>query len=151
MADENAKIITSIHRKELGRRINRDEIFNVEKPTCPRLREGNAENAIVRRLIDFAKTMPRGRNFLGFMPFLNDAGAQAHHVSPRSSTREWCARFFANEDSLTGLKPSYTYISIRRVILNSDKHIFTDITKNMFLNIRNERNIFSFFKYLQIR
>lgn len=126
----------------------------MEKPTCPRLREGNAENAIVRRLIDFAKTMPRGRNFLGFMPFLNDAGAQAHHVSPRSSTREWCARFFANEDSLTGLKPS-SYIHTFRfegsIILNSDKHIFTDITKNMFLNIRNERNIFSFFKYLQIR
>lgn len=93
-------------------RINRYGIFNAEKRSCPRLREGNAENAIVRRLIDFAKTMPRGRNFLGFMPFLNDAGAQAHHVSPRSSTREWCARFFANENPLTGLKPSYTYIYI---------------------------------------
>jgi len=34
----------------------------------------NPEDAIVRRLIDFAKTIPRGRNFLGFMPFPDDAG-----------------------------------------------------------------------------
>jgi len=45
----------------------------------------NPEGAIVRRLIDFAKTIPRGRNFLGFMPFPSDAGARActSYIHPR--------------------------------------------------------------------
>lgn len=69
---------------------------------------GNPEDAIVRRLIDFAKTMPRGRNFLGFMPFLNDAGAQAHRVCARSSTREQCARFFGKRESCNRIKPFFS-------------------------------------------
>lgn len=92
---------------------------------------GNPEDAIVRRLIDFAKTMPRGRNFLGYMPFLNDAGAQAHRVCARSSTREQCARFFGKRESCNRIKPFfsgtviYIVVNLRKFFHENLPNIFS--------------------------